>query len=59
MGRWWNRMPHNDGLFDYQNTIRPAYFAFKLLSRRTGETVLVSNDPTRRFTASLRTIPST
>ena len=37
MARWWNRMPQYDGLFDYQNTIRPAYFAFKLLSRLRGE----------------------
>lgn len=37
MARWWNRMPQYDGLFDYQNTVRPAYFAFKLLSRLTGE----------------------
>ncbi len=37
MARWWNRMPQFDGLFDYQNTIRPSYFAFKLLSRLVGE----------------------
>ena len=37
MARWWNRMPQFDGLFDYQNTVRPSYFAFKLLSRLTGE----------------------
>ncbi len=37
MARWWNRMPQYDGLFDYQNTVRPAYYAFKLLSRLTGE----------------------
>lgn len=37
MARWWNRMPQYDGLFDYQNTIRPAYFTFKLLSRLTGD----------------------
>ncbi|HEY6226429.1 MAG TPA: hypothetical protein VI282_04830, partial [Verrucomicrobiae bacterium] len=37
MTRWWNRMPQFDGLFDYQNTIRPAYFAFKLLSRLAGD----------------------
>jgi hypothetical protein len=37
MGRWWNRMPQYDGLFDYQSTIRPAYFAFKLLSRLSGD----------------------
>lgn len=45
MTRWWNRMPQFDGLFDYQNTIRPAYFAFKLLSRPTGERLrLTSSD---------------
>jgi hypothetical protein len=37
MARWWNRMPQFDGLFDYQNRVRPAYFAFKLLSRLAGE----------------------
>jgi hypothetical protein len=36
MTRWWNRMGQFDGLFDYQNYVRPAYFAFKLLSRLTG-----------------------
>ncbi|MFB3788707.1 MAG: hypothetical protein ACE15F_20300 [bacterium] len=36
MTQWWNRRPQWDGLFDYQNTIRPAYFLFKLLSRLTG-----------------------
>ena len=30
-------MPQFDGLFDYQNTPRTAYFAFKLLSRLAGE----------------------
>jgi xylan 1,4-beta-xylosidase len=37
MARWWNRMPQYDGLFDYQNTVRPAYYSFKLLSRLTGD----------------------
>ena len=37
MARWWNRMPQFDGLFDYQNTVRPAYYSFKLLSRLTGD----------------------
>jgi hypothetical protein len=37
MARWWNRMPQFDGLFDYQNVVRPAYYAFKLLSRLTGD----------------------
>jgi len=44
MARWWNRMPQFDGLFDYQNRIRPAYFTFKLLSRLRGDRLkLVSN----------------
>jgi len=37
MYKWWNRRPQYDGLFDYQNTVRPTYFTFKLLSRLTGE----------------------
>ena len=37
MAAWWNRMPQYDGLFDYQNTPRPAYFTFKLMSRLTGD----------------------
>jgi hypothetical protein len=46
MTRWWNRMPQFDGLFDYQNHVRPSYFAFKLLSRLTGEKLcVVSSDP--------------
>ncbi|MCS7238131.1 MAG: hypothetical protein NZ899_07670 [Thermoguttaceae bacterium] len=46
MARWWNRMPQFDGLFDYQNRVRPAYFAFKLLSRLQGERLrLESNHP--------------
>lgn len=43
MVRWWNRMPQFDGLFDYQNTIRPSYFAFKLLSRVAGERVQLTS----------------
>jgi hypothetical protein len=46
MTRWWNRMPQFDGLFDYQDTPRPAYFVFKLLSRLEGERLqLTSNHP--------------
>jgi xylan 1,4-beta-xylosidase len=37
MARWWNRTSQWDGLFDYQNHVRPSYYAFKLLSRLTGE----------------------
>ena len=46
MTKWWNRMPQFDGLFDFQNTVRPAYFTFKLLSRLTGERLrLTSENP--------------
>jgi xylan 1,4-beta-xylosidase len=44
MARWWNRMPQFDGLFDYQDVIRPAYFTFKLLSRLQGERMRVSSN---------------
>ena len=44
MASWWNRMPQYDGLFDFQNEIRPAYFAFKLLSRLSGRRVKVDAD---------------
>lgn len=37
MARWWNRMPLADGLFDFQDHVRPTYFAFNLLSRLTGQ----------------------
>lgn len=47
MTGWWNRMPQFDGLFDFQNNVRPTYFTFKLLSRLTGERLqLTSEDPT-------------
>jgi hypothetical protein len=46
MARWWNRMPQFDGLFDYQDQARPAYFTFKLLSRLAGERLrLTSTHP--------------
>jgi hypothetical protein len=46
MTRWWNRMPQFDGLFDYQDQVRPSYFTFKLLSRLTGDRLRVnSSDP--------------
>src|SRR5207249_9713892 len=32
MARWWNEMPQYDGLYDNQGQVRPAYYAFKLLS---------------------------
>ena len=53
MYKWWNRRPQYDGLFDYQNTVRPAYFTFKLLSRLTGERLrLTSSSETVRGLAS-------
>ncbi|MCL4783784.1 MAG: hypothetical protein KJZ70_12180 [Bryobacterales bacterium] len=46
MANWWNRMPQYDGLFDFQNTVRPSYFAFKLLSRLRGARLpLSTSDP--------------
>ena len=47
MTRWWNRQPQFDGLFDYQNQVRPAYFAFKLLSRMAGERLRVDSTSDR------------
>ena len=44
MARWWNRMPQFDGLFDYQNRIRPAYFTFKLMSRLRGNQLRLTSD---------------
>ncbi len=43
MAGWWNRMPQFDGLFDFQDTVRPAYFTFKLLSRLTGDRLAVTS----------------
>jgi xylan 1,4-beta-xylosidase len=44
MTRWWNRMPQFDGLFDFQNRVRPSYFAFKLLSRVSGNRLAAKSD---------------
>jgi xylan 1,4-beta-xylosidase len=44
MAGWWNLQPQYDGLFDFQNEVRPAYFAFKLLSRVTGRRVTVESE---------------
>ena len=37
MANWWNLTPQFDGLFDFQNVMRPAFFMFKLLSRLAGD----------------------
>jgi len=44
MTGWWNRMPQFDGLFDFQNNVRPTYFTFKLLSRLTGERLRLTSE---------------
>jgi xylan 1,4-beta-xylosidase len=51
MAGWWNRRPQYDGLFDFQNEIRPAYFAFKLLSRVTGRRVKIDSQGVRALAA--------
>lgn len=43
MTKWWNRMPQYDGLFDFQNQVRPSYFAFLLLARLTGRRLPVTS----------------
>ena len=37
MDKWWNQMSQFDGLFDFQNHVRPAYYTFRLLARLTGQ----------------------
>ncbi|HWB97289.1 MAG TPA: glycosyl hydrolase, partial [Bryobacteraceae bacterium] len=41
---WWNLTPQYDGLFDFQGVMRPAYFAFKMLSRLSGNRVEARSD---------------
>jgi len=42
MARWWNEMPQYDGLYDNQGRVRPAYYAFKLLSLIKGQELPVT-----------------
>jgi hypothetical protein len=42
MARWWNTMPQYDGLRDRYGRMRPAYFAFKLLSLIHGVSIPVA-----------------
>jgi hypothetical protein len=42
MAHWWNEMPQYDGLYDNQDRMRPAYYAFKLLSLINGQQLSVS-----------------
>ena len=43
MAKWWDRNHQNSGLFDFENNVRPAYFAFKLLARLTGRRLKVES----------------
>jgi hypothetical protein len=51
MASWWNYRPQYHGLFDFQNEVRPAYFAFKLLSRVTGKRLKVEATGARALAA--------
>src|SRR4029077_2273158 len=42
MAHWWNVMPQYDGLWDNQGHVRPAYYAFRLLSLLKGERLIVN-----------------
>ena len=42
MAHWWNEMPQYDGLYDNQGRVRPAYYAFKLLSLIKGQQLPVT-----------------
>lgn len=42
MAHWWNVMPQYDGLWGNQGRVRPAYYAFRLLSLIKGQKLDVS-----------------
>jgi hypothetical protein len=42
VARWWNDTPQYDGLYDNQGHVRPAYYAFKLLSLIKGQQLAIS-----------------
>jgi hypothetical protein len=42
VARWWNDTPQYDGLYDHQGRVRPAYYAFKLLSLIRGRRLAIS-----------------
>lgn len=42
MAHWWNTMPQYDGLYDNQNRLRPAYYAFLLLNHIRGQRLAVN-----------------
>lgn len=46
MTKWWNQTSQFDGLFDFQNRVRPAYFTFRLLARLTGDRLALESSDT-------------
>src|SRR5882762_7314000 len=42
VARWWNDTPQYDGLYDSQGGVRPAYYAFKLLSLIKGRQLAIN-----------------
>ena len=42
VARWWNDTPQYDGLYDNQGQVRPAYYAFKLLSLMKGQRLRIA-----------------
>lgn len=44
MAHWWNTMPQYSALFDHHGRVRPAWYAFRLLSRFEGPRVPVEGE---------------
>jgi hypothetical protein len=44
MEEYWNLRPRYYGMFDYQGIMRPLYFAFKMLSRLSGNRLEANSD---------------
>lgn len=42
MAHWWNVMPQYDGLYDNQDRVRPAYYAFQLLGLIRGQRLMTT-----------------
>ena len=54
VARWWNDTPQYDGLFDNHGQVRPAYFAFKLMSLIKGRRLAIqgANEAVKGFAAA-------
>jgi xylan 1,4-beta-xylosidase len=44
MAHWWNTMPQYSALFDHHGRVRPAWYAFRLLSQLDGPRAEVSGE---------------